>query len=51
MSGVLAQYEALIAGGQLQPDAAQRAAAERLQRLQEELETPASKPGFFARCE
>lgn len=49
MSGVLAQYEALIAGGQLQPDAAQRAAAERLQRLQEELETPASKPGFFAR--
>ncbi|MEL6529571.1 MAG: AFG1/ZapE family ATPase, partial [Pseudomonadota bacterium] len=39
MSGMLARYEALIADGQLQPDSAQRAAAERLQRLQEELES------------
>ena len=49
MSGVLARYEALLADGQLQPDKAQRAAAERLQQLQDDLETPAPKPGFFAR--
>ncbi|MEL6709092.1 MAG: cell division protein ZapE [Pseudomonadota bacterium] len=49
MSGVLARYEAMIADGQLQPDPAQCAAAVRLQQLQEELEAPASKPGFFAR--
>jgi len=49
MSGVIAQYEALIADGQLQTDKAQRAAAERLQQLQDELEAPAPKPGLFAR--
>ena len=49
MSGVLARYEALIADGQLQPDKAQRAAAECLQELQDELETPVPKGGFFAR--
>ena len=36
--GVLAAYDALVAGGELQPDPEQRAAAERLGRLQEELE-------------
>ena len=38
MTGVLAAYDALVAGGELQPDPEQRAAAERLNRLQEELE-------------
>lgn len=49
MSGVLARYEALIADGQLQPDPAQRAAAERLERLQEELEAPLPKKTLFER--
>ena len=50
MSGMLARYEALIADGQLKPDPAQHAAAERLQRLQDELENWAPpKRGFFAR--
>jgi cell division protein ZapE len=38
MSGVLARYEELIAAGELKPDPDQRTAAERLQRLQDELE-------------
>ena len=36
--GVLAEYDALVAGGELRPDPEQRAAAERLNRLQQELE-------------
>ncbi|QUL38604.1 cell division protein ZapE [Erythrobacter sp. JK5] len=38
MGGMLARYEDLIADGQLKPDPAQRDAAVRLQRLQDELE-------------
>ncbi|MCR2833697.1 cell division protein ZapE [Parerythrobacter lacustris] len=38
MSRVIARYEAMIANGELRPDPEQRAAAERLGRLQEELE-------------
>jgi cell division protein ZapE len=38
MSGVLARYDALVAGGELKPDPDQWAAAERLGRLQAELE-------------
>ena len=38
MSGVLAGYEALVAAGELKPDPDQRQAAERLDRLQRELE-------------
>jgi cell division protein ZapE len=38
MTRVLAAYEALVAAGELRPDAEQRAAAERLGRLQDELE-------------
>jgi cell division protein ZapE len=38
MTGLLARYEALIASGELRPDAEQAAAAERLERLQRELE-------------
>ncbi len=49
MSGILARYDELIADGQLREDAMQRAAAERLQRLQEELTAPQPKRSFFAR--
>ncbi|MBW8753319.1 MAG: AFG1 family ATPase [Sphingomonadales bacterium] len=38
MTGLLARYEALIASGELRPDPEQAAAAERLERLQRELE-------------
>lgn len=46
MSGLLARYKALIADGQLQPDPDQRRAAERLDRLQKELEAKHSA-GFL----
>lgn len=49
MGGMLARYEALIADGQLQPDSAQRAAAERLQRLQDELIAPLPKRTLIER--
>lgn len=42
MSGVLARYDHLIAAGELRPDPEQRAAAERLQRLQTDLEQQGS---------
>lgn len=38
MTSVLARYEALVTAGELRPDPEQRAAAERLDRLQSELE-------------
>jgi cell division protein ZapE len=38
MTGLLARYEALIASGELRPDVEQEAAAERLEKLQRELE-------------
>ena len=42
MSAVLSHYDALVEGGELRPDPDQRAAAERLDRLQRDLEsTPA----------
>ncbi|WP_379921249.1 cell division protein ZapE [Erythrobacter sp. R86502] len=49
MPGLLARYDALIASGELRADADQRAAAERLDRLQRELEAPRPKRGLFAR--
>lgn len=49
MSGVLAQYESLVEAGELRPDADQRGAAERLQRLQDELETTPTSRGFLSR--
>ncbi|OBV12483.1 cell division protein ZapE [Erythrobacter dokdonensis] len=49
MAGLLARYDALIASGELRADADQRAAAERLDRLQRELEAPPVKRGLFAR--
>ena len=47
MSRMLARYEELIADGQLQADTAQRAAAQRLQQLQDELEAPLPKKTLF----
>lgn len=38
MTRVIARYDALVAAGELRPDPEQRAAAERLERLQQELE-------------
>ena len=43
MRGMLAAYQALVAAGELQPDPQQRAAAERLNRLQAELEAIPSR--------
>ena len=48
MSGMLARYQALIAAGELRADPEQRAAAERLQRLQDEL-VATREPGALAR--
>ncbi len=45
---MLGDYEALVARGELQPDADQRAAAERLDTLQRDLETR-RKAGLFGR--
>jgi cell division protein ZapE len=47
MTGVLARYDALVAGGELRPDPEQRAAAARLDALQRELEADRA-PGFLA---
>lgn len=47
MSGMLARYERLIASGELKPDADQQRAAERLARLQKELESDRTG-GLFA---
>ena len=41
MTRVLARYEDLVAAGELRPDPEQRAAAARLDRLQQDLEAPA----------
>jgi cell division protein ZapE len=48
-TSVRAAYDALVAAGELRPDAAQAAVADRLQALATALETPAEKPGLFAR--
>jgi cell division protein ZapE len=47
--GLLARYDALIASGELHADPDQRAAAERLARLQNELEAPPPAPGIFGK--
>lgn len=49
MPGCLARYDALIASGELRADPDQRAAGERLDRLQRELEAPPQKKGLLAR--
>lgn len=49
MPGLLARYDALIASGELRADSEQRAAAERLARLQDELEAGLPKRTFVER--
>ena len=46
MSGLLERYHALVAAGELRPDAEQAAAAERLAQLQLELEAPPAAAGI-----
>ena len=46
MSGVLAAYQALVAAGELRPDPEQAAAAQRLDQLQQQLESPATVSVF-----
>jgi len=46
---MLTRYEALLAAGELQADAGQRMAAERLDALQAELEASKRSPGFLGR--
>ncbi len=49
MSGMLARYEALIASGELRPDADQLQAANLLDQLQRQIESTQSESGFFAK--
>lgn len=49
MSGVLSRYEALVASGELRADPEQNAAAERLDRLQRELEATSAKRGLLGK--
>ncbi|WP_454596902.1 cell division protein ZapE [Qipengyuania sp. SM2507] len=49
MTGMLARYDALIAADELRPDPDQRAAAQRLDALQRQLEAGGEKSGFFDR--
>lgn len=49
MTGLLARYEALIASGELRPDPEQAAAAERLERLQRELEATSAPRGLLGK--
>jgi cell division protein ZapE len=49
MSGILAAYEALIEAGELRPDPAQQAAAQRLNQLQTELEAIPSRGSLLWR--
>jgi len=50
MTGMLARYDALIEAGELRPDADQRAAAERLDALQRQLEKGGGEtPGFLGK--
>jgi cell division protein ZapE len=49
VAGVRAAYDALVAAGELRPDAAQAAVADRLQLLENELLKQREKPGLLAR--
>jgi cell division protein ZapE len=49
VAGLLARYDALIASGELRADPDQRAAAERLDRLQRELEASPPASGFLGK--
>ena len=47
MTGLISRYEALVASGELRPDAEQSAAAERLDKLQRQLESSDTSDGFL----
>jgi cell division protein ZapE len=50
MTGLVARYEALVAAGELRPDAEQETAVDRLEKLQRQLEAAqAQASGFLAR--
>ncbi len=49
MAGVRAAYDALVAAGELRPDAAQVAVVDRLHALAVALAAPVAKPGLLAR--
>lgn len=49
MTGMLARYEALIASGELRPDADQLQAAKLLDQLQRQIESTQSEAGFLAK--
>jgi cell division protein ZapE len=49
LTGVLERYEALLAAGELRDDADQRAAVERLDRLQSELESTSERKGLLGK--
>lgn len=49
MTSVLTRYEALVASGELRADPEQNAAAERLDRLQRELEATSAKRGLLGK--
>jgi cell division protein ZapE len=49
MTRITERYAQLVASGQLRPDPEQAAAAARLDRLQQELESPPPAPGLFGR--
>ena len=49
MPQVRSAYDAMVAAGELKPDPAQAAVADRLETLATALETPVEKPGLFAR--
>ncbi|MGL6043970.1 MAG: cell division protein ZapE, partial [Sandaracinobacteroides sp.] len=49
MSGVRRAFDALVATGELRPDPAQAAVADKLERLAQMLEKPVQKPGFLGR--
>ncbi len=49
MTGMLAEYRALVERGELRPDAEQEAAAQRLAQLQQELEKDAGSSGFLGK--
>jgi cell division protein ZapE len=49
MADLLLRYDALVAAGELKPDPAQRAVADRLDRLAADLEAAPPRPGLVAR--
>ena len=49
MTGLIARYEALVAAGELRPDAEQEAAAMRLEKLQRELEAASAGTGLLGK--